>query len=385
MKKTISIFGSTGSIGQNTVEIITQNKDKFSVLSLVAKSNIEILCKQAALLKPQYVAIEDKTKYSELKENLQKYQEIEVLSGKESIIDIAKIKCDLFVSAIVGSIGMMPTYMAIKSGSNIALANKESLVCAGNFFIKASKESGAKIIPIDSEHNAIFQIFEKDNLANIDRITLTASGGPFFFSDIDFKDITISQATNHPNWNMGAKISIDSATMMNKGLELIEAFYLFPVEIEQLDVLVHPQSIIHGMVNYNDGSTLAMLSEPDMKVPISYALNLPHRMKVNIKQLDLSQIQKLEFFAANHKKFPAINLCLDVLKLEGNMPTALNAANEVAVKSFLDKQITFNNIITIIKKTLDIVEHNNFNEIEEIIEFDKIVRSKAYNIIKNLS
>ena len=270
--KTISIFGSTGSIGKNTVEVILNDVNAFEIIALVAKSDLKTLVAQTKLLKPKYVVIEDESKFFDLKEALKDQKNIQILAGKEAIIEVAKIKCDVFVSAIMGFAGLLPTFEAIKSGSNIALANKESVVCAGNFLNEEAKKSGSKIFPVDSEHNAIFQIFEKDNLDKIESITLTASGGPFFNSDINFRDITVEQALKHPNWNMGSKISIDSATMMNKGLEMIEAYYLFPVKKEQIDILVHPQSILHGMVNYSDGSSLAMLSLPDMKVPISYAL-----------------------------------------------------------------------------------------------------------------
>lgn len=382
--KTISIFGSTGSIGCNAVEIIKNNLDKFKVNVLVAKKNYKKLANQAKILQPKYVVIEDESLADKLKLELKDYSNIQVLSGFLAIKDVAQIKCDLFISAIVGAVGMIPTLLAINSGSNIALANKESLVCAGRFLIDQAKKNNVKIIPIDSEHNAIFQIFENDNIENINKITLTASGGPFWFGDYDLKNITIDQAIKHPNWSMGAKTSIDSATMMNKGLELIEAFYLFPIAIDQLEVLVHPQSIIHGMVDYNDGSTIAMLSIPDMKVPISYSLSYPKRLALNIERLSLSKIGKLEFFEVDDKKFPAVNMAFNALKLEGNMPTILNVANEVAVKSFLDKKISFDKIIITISEMMEKIDHKKLHSIDDVIDCDRLVREAANKVILSL-
>lgn len=276
MKKLI-ILGSTGSIGKNTIEIIKNNPEKFSVLALVARSDVKTLLSQALLLKPSYVVIEDERHFSELKLALKNLRKCRVMSGRKAVLEVAKMECDLLISAIVGAAGMLPTLAALEAGSDVALANKESLVCAGEFLLEAARKSGAKILPVDSEHNAIFQIFENQNLDSIEAITLTASGGPFFSSKKDPKKISIAEALKHPNWRMGAKVSIDSATMMNKGLEMIEAFHLFPVTKNQIKILVHPQSIVHGMVDYKDGSSLAMLSRPDMKVPISYALAFPEK------------------------------------------------------------------------------------------------------------
>ena len=381
MSKSISIFGSTGSIGQNTVSIIKNNPEQFSVLALVAKSNFSLLAKQVRQLRPKYVVIANEDKYQELKSLLSDLKGIEILAGFEAILDIAKIKCDLVISAIVGSIGMKPTLTAIRAGSNIALANKESLVCGGDFLIKEAQKSGSKIIPIDSEHNAIFQIFEKDNLQNISNIILTASGGPFFSGNHDLSKVTIADAVNHPNWSMGAKVSIDSATMMNKGLELIEAYYLFPIEIDQLKAVVHPQSIIHGMVNYKDGSTLAMMSYPDMKVPISYALSYPKRMSTEVEKLDFIAMKKLEFFAIDEKIFPAVNLCLESLKKGGNMPIVLNAANEIAVNGFLENKLAFNKIVDFIKTMLDKVEFLKLSSADDIIDYDFLIKRKAQDLL----
>ncbi len=378
--KRISILGSTGSIGKSTIEVIKNAPHDFEIIALVARNDVKTLIEQALLLKPAHVVIENKNCYSELRDALKILPQCQVHCGFEAIIEVAKIKCDIVLSAIVGAAGMLPTLAAIKAGSNIALANKESLVCAGEFLMTAVKENNVKIIPVDSEHNAIFQIFEKDNLEQIEAITLTASGGPFFDSDVDFSKITVEQALKHPNWSMGAKISIDSASMMNKGLEMIEAFHLFPINKNQIKILVHPQSIIHGMVDYKDGSTLAMMSKPDMQVPISYALSYPRRMAIKHEKLDLAVLHNLTFSAPNYKKFPALKLCFEALEIDGTAPAVLNAANEVAVARFLNKEITFDKITQIVSQTLEKITHKNLGSIEEVIEFDKKAREIASSI-----
>jgi 1-deoxy-D-xylulose-5-phosphate reductoisomerase len=376
MKK-ISIFGCTGSIGKNTFEVVRNAPKNFEIFALVARNDVETLIAQAFEFKPSYAVIENEKLFPRLKEALKNLPKTQIFCGQKAILEVAKIKCDLFVSAIVGAAGMLPTLAAIEAGSDIALANKESLVCAGFFLNAAAKKSGAKIIPVDSEHNAIFQIFENKNLDKIESVTLTASGGPFFASDLDFSKITVEQALKHPNWSMGAKISIDSATMMNKGLEMIEAFHLFPLRKDQIKILVHPQSIIHGMVDYRDGSTLAMLSRPDMQVPLSYALAFPQRMTIKHEKLDLAKIQNLSFFAPDEKKFPAIKLCREALEIDGSAPTVLNAANEVAVERFLKGEISFDQISKIVAQVLEKILHRNLNSVAEVLEFDLEARSLA--------
>lgn len=377
MKKKISIFGSTGSIGKNTIEVIKNDPEKFEIVALVAGNDFETLISQALDVRPSYIVIENEQHYSKLKESLINLKSCKILCGSESIIEVAKVKVDLVISAIVGAAGMLPTLEAIKSGSNIALANKESLVCAGSFLNKAAKEANVKILPVDSEHNAIFQIFENDNLELIDDIILTASGGPFFNSNKDFSKITVAEALKHPNWSMGAKVSIDSATMMNKGLEMIEAYHIFDVKKNQINILVHPQSIVHGLVNYKDGSTLSMLSVPDMKVPISYAMSYPKRMKIKHEKLDLAKIGKLEFFDVDEKKFPAVKICRDVLKADGNAPVILNAANEIAVQKFIKEEISFDKIIDVVAKTLEKIPNRKLESIEEVISCDLEAREFA--------
>lgn len=374
LKKKISIFGSTGSIGCNTIEVVKNNPKKFEVISLVAKNDYKALARQALLLSPSFVIIENEQHFLALKNELSSLKNCQVLCGLEAILEIAKIKCDLVISSIVGAAGMLPTLAAIEAGSNIALANKESLVCAGKFLNAAARKSGAKLIPVDSEHNAIFQIFENENLESIEDITLTASGGPFFYRQKDPKKISIAEALKHPNWQMGAKISIDSATMMNKGLEMIEAFHLFPIRKNQIKILVHPQSILHGMVNYQDGSSLAMLSLPDMKTPISYALSFPKRMSIKHEKLDLAKVQKLEFFEVDEKRFPAVKICRDALEIDGSAPTVLNAANEVAVERFLKGEISFDQITSIVSNSLEKIPHKTLKSIEEVLEIDRKAR-----------
>lgn len=379
MTKKIIIFGATGSIGRSTVEVIKNDRERFEIIALCARSDAKTLASQIDLLQPKFAVIEDVEKFAALKAAV-KTRKTKLLAGREALLEIAKIKCDLVLSAIVGSAGMLPTLNAIRAGSNIALANKESLVCAGKFLMREAKKHKVQILPVDSEHNAIFQIFEHKNLATIENIILTASGGPFFNSNRDFSKITIAEALNHPNWKMGAKITIDSATMMNKGLEMIEAFHLFPITKDQIKVLVHPQSIIHGLVNYKDGSTLAMMSKPDMQVPIAYALSYPKRMAIKHAALDLATTQNLSFFAADEKKFPALKLCREVMMLDGNAPAILNAANEIAVEKFLQGKILFTDIAKIVAKTLDKLPHKKVRSIEEVIEFDRLAREIASTI-----
>jgi 1-deoxy-D-xylulose-5-phosphate reductoisomerase len=375
MTKSVFIFGSTGSIGQSTIDIIKNHPEKFKVKVLVAKNNADLLAIQANKLRPKVVVIDDESCYQNLKRQL-KYK-AEVLCGTKSIEDVAKTKCDLFVSAIVGFAGTIPTLNAIKAHSNVALANKESIVCAGKFLMEEAKKNETNIIPIDSEHNAIFQIFENKNLESIDSITLTASGGPFFNSKKNLAKISVKEALKHPNWKMGAKISIDSATMMNKGLEMIEASHLFPIKKEKIKILVHPESIIHGMVSYSDGSVLAVMSLPDMKTPISYALSYPKRIVIKHNLLDLARLRSLNFFNANEKKFPAINLCRNAMMTDGSAPTVLNGANEIAVEKFLQGKISFTEIAKIVAKTLDKIPFFDVKTIEDVIEYDRLARQVA--------
>jgi 1-deoxy-D-xylulose-5-phosphate reductoisomerase len=372
MKKSVAIFGSTGSIGKNALLVIANDLYTYQIDALVAGDDVKTLIKQAKIFKPKYVAINNDEHYLELKEGLADLKTIEILSGVEAINNLAKIKFDFFLSAIVGIAALIPTFNAIQSGSNIGMANKECLVAAGDIILLEAKKSGSKILPIDSEHNAIFQIFEQQNLNKIDRIILTASGGPFLkFSAKEMQNITKEQAVKHPNWQMGAKISIDSATMMNKALEIIEAYHLFPIKKEQIEVVIHPESIIHGLVDYEDGSTLAMLSNPDMQVPIAFALGYPKRMTIKHLRLDLAKISQLNFLPPDEKQFPALKLVREVLQAEGNASCIFNAANETAVNRFLKGDIDFNQIIPIISRTLDKLPIKKISSLADVISFNQ--------------
>ena len=381
-RKTVSIFGCTGSIGKNVYQLVKENINRFEVVVLVAKNNWQELLEQAKILKPKFIVIEDESNYQNLKNavNISKIN-CQVLSGADAIVETAKIKVDLIFMAIVGAVAIMPTITAIKAGSNLAIANKESLVIAGNFITEMARLNNINLIPLDSEHNAILQIFENHNLENISNITLTASGGPFFNNKKPLDKITIAEAINHPKWQMGAKISVDSATMMNKGLELIEAYHLFAIDKSQIKVLIHPQSIVHGMVQYSDGSNLAMLSYPNMQTPISLALNFPKRTAVSkIKPLDLAEISRLDFFEVDYLYFPTLKLAIEALNSNDTAVVALNAANEIAVAAFLNNEISFDKISNIIAKTLETIAHHKINSIEEVLFFDQQFR----NLTKSL-
>ncbi len=382
-RKKISIFGSSGSIGKSTIEVLKNNLDAYEIVALVVNNNVEALISQAKLLIPTYAIIRNESYYEEVKEALKDYPTIEVKSGQEAINKIARVKCDLFICAIVGLSALKPTINAIKVGSNIGLANKECLVAAGDIMIREAKRNKVKLIPIDSEHNAIFQIYERKNLKLIDSITLTASGGPFFrMAKKNLKNITKEQAIKHPNWSMGAKISVDSATIMNKALEMIEAYRLFPVNIDQIKVVIHPESIIHGLVDYQDGSTLSMMSIPDMKVPISYAIGYPKRIKIKYQKLDLAKIRSLNFFKAREEKFTALKLARRALKIGGNAPAVLNAANEVAVARFLNGEILFTDILKINMEVLKKVPYYDIHSLEDVLQFDQEARVMAQNLLK---
>jgi len=383
MIKSISIFGSTGSIGKNAIEVILNAPENYKIVALAANSDVKNLIKQARVMKPLFAVIADEKLFEELSEALSDMPEIHVMAGENCVNEAAKIKCDLFISAIVGMAALMPTIYAIRAGSNIGLANKECLVAAGDLILDEAKKTGSKLIPIDSEHNAIFQIFENEHLDLIENITLTASGGPFYKTPaVKMKNITKDQAIKHPNWLMGAKISVDSATLMNKGLEMIEAYRLFPIKRDQIKIVIHPQSIIHGLVSYKDGSTLAMLSKPDMKIPIAYAIGYPQRIPINHTKLDLVKIGQMDFLEPDSKKFPALKLAHEVLESGGNAPCILNAANEIAVGKFLKEQIAFTDITKIIMEVLEKISYHQIHNLDDVIECDNKARLIAGKIIK---
>ena len=372
--KTISILGSTGSIGSNTVDIIKKNRTKFSTYSLSSKNNVILLSKQSFLLKPKIVAIQNKEKYKVLKNNLFG-KKIKVVAGDEGVIECTNKKVDISVASIVGIAGLKPTLNSIKNSSKLCLANKECLVTAGSFFMKQIFKSKCKLLPLDSEHNAIFQLNDFSKINNVESITLTASGGPFRKYNLQrLKKVTLNDALKHPNWKMGNKITIDSATLMNKAFEIIEAYYLFNLKINQIKVVVHPESIIHSMVNFSDGSTSALLSDHDMRIPIFYALNWPSREYYKIKRIDLFKIKKFTFEKPNINLIQSINLAYYVLKKGGSFPLIFNTANEVAVKFFLEKKIHFLDIMNIIKKMLSVSKNYKINSINDIYNIDKEVR-----------
>ncbi len=379
--KQLAILGSTGSIGYSTLSLVRQNPHLFAVKCLVAQNNWQLLAKQAIEFQPEVIVIENEEHFTCLTQATPKH--IKVLAGKQAMLDVLKNKYHLVILAIVGIAGLLPTITAIKAGNDLALANKESLVCAGNLIMSLAKTHNTKILPLDSEHNALWQIFQ-NNEKDVASIVLTASGGPFLNFTGDIKQITKKQATQHPNWQMGEKISVDSATMVNKGLEVIEAYYLFQVQASQIEVLIHPQSIVHAMVNYIDGASIAMLSKPDMQISISYALNFPHRVLQTQQKLTLSQLSNLQFLAVDEKKYPAFKLCQQALQQQESALIALNASNEVAVASFLQEKLAFWQIPLVIEKTLNTIKTSNYSSLEEILAINQQCCELATKIITTL-
>jgi len=372
------ILGSTGSIGKSTLEVIKHNKDSFEVICLTADSSSVALAEQINLFKPKYAYLNNFLLIDDLKSRITHNQTI-VIADINQLHDI--LKSDIYntlVSAMSGSTGLLLTFLALQSNKKVLLANKESLVMAGDLFSKYRKQ----IIPIDSEHNAIFQVIGNLDCEEISKITLTASGGPFrVYPRSKFEQITVEMALKHPNWSMGRKITIDSATMMNKCLEIIEAYYLFNLKSDQIDVLVHPESIIHSIVNYKDGSSLCQFSEPNMQIPISYALGYPNRINSGVGSFDLSSIENLNFSKVDHDKFPSINYAYKALDGSGNSCLVINAANELAVNAFLERQISFLSIFSIIEDSFNITLNSSITSIEEILDADIMYRQKIKQII----
>lgn len=383
MTKKISIFGSTGSIGEQALDVISKSHPgTFEILALTANLNIAKLAKQVHAFKPKFVAINDSTKHKELKAELGSTG-TKILFGEEGAAEVASLDNDQVVAGISGSAGLRSTYLALKKGSDVLFANKESLVCAGNLLKDTAKKSGAKLIPLDSEHNAIFQVMESENSNSITKIILTASGGPFRrYTREKLKGITPEQALKHPNWVMGKKVTIDSATLFNKGLEIIEAYYFFDIPLERIDVVVHPESIIHSMVQYADGSTLAQLGNHDMRIPICHGLYWPDRYEGDaiVKNLDFAKLKSLTFEDPNHELFPSLNICREAMKLGKTFPLALNAANEIAVEYFLQNRISFLDIFKIVEKSLEKHKPKNVSSLEDIINLDKESRIEARTI-----
>lgn len=385
MSKTISILGSTGSIGCSTLDILDKNPEDFELIAITANKNISLLIEQCRKYKPQIAVIGDSSNYDELKSALNG-SGIEVACGEAAIIDAGAHEADFLMAGIVGSAGLKPTMAAIKRGTSVGLANKECLVCAGDLFMAEVAKSGTTLLPVDSEHNAIFQVFDFNEPNSVESIILTASGGPFRDMSIaDMQNVTPEQAVDHPNWDMGAKISVDSATMMNKGLELIEALYLFPVNKDQIDILVHPQSVVHSMVEYVDGSVLAQMGTPDMRTPIAYSLAWPKRMQAPVAKLDLAKIKNLTFEDVDDERFPAVAICRQAMADGGSAPIVLNAANEVAVESFLTKKIGFLDICRVVEESLHKNDLKAPVTLDDVDAIDQKARGGALDIISKLN
>lgn len=378
MKK-LSILGATGSIGVQTLDVIRQSAGEFELIGATANSSVEKMKEIIEEFKPKYVGMMDEDAASEIKKfSIEKGYSIEVLSGLDALIKIATLdEIDIVVTSVVGMIGLKPTMAAIEAKKDIALANKETLVVAGEIVMKAAREHNVKILPVDSEHSAIFQSLRGNDLSSLKKIILTASGGPFRGKKIEeLKNITVEEALNHPNWSMGRKITIDSATLMNKGLEVIEAHWLFNCDYDNIQVVVHPQSIIHSMVEYNDASIISQLGSPDMRLPIQYALNYPNRKNEIAKNIDFWEISKLTFEKPDFDTFKCLKLAFMAGKRGGLVPTVLNGANEVAVQLFLDRKIKFLEIGDIIEETILHFEDEMKKEltVENVIELDRKVR-----------
>ena len=383
MKK-ISILGSTGSIGTQTLDVVRANRDKFEVVAISANSSINLLLEQIKEFKPKYVAVYNEASAKVLKEMIPSDINIEVLSGMEGLVAISSLdEIDVLLTAIVGMIGLVPTLEAIKKGKTIALANKETLVTAGQLVMEEAKKNNVKILPVDSEHSAIFQCLNGENNKEIESLILTASGGPFRGkTKSQLLNVTKNEALKHPNWSMGRKISIDSSTLMNKGLEVIEAKWLFDVNTDKIDVVVHPQSIIHSMVQFVDSSIIAQMGCPDMKLPIQYALTYPDRILNDFERLDFSKLTSLTFEKPDLETFPCLKLAYDSLNMGGTYSAVLNAANEVLVNEFLEDKIGFYDIPYYIEKTLDAHKSISKPSLEEILHIDKWSRDFVKECIK---
>ncbi len=373
----VTILGSTGSVGRNTLDLIERQPEAFAVEALTANDSVGRLAEQARRVGAKLAVVADSSRYQDLKEALAG-SGVEVAAGARAVAEAAGRPAEWVMAAIVGAAGLAPTLAAVRRGAIVALANKETLVCAGSLMTSEVVRHGATLLPVDSEHNAIFQVLDFDRLDAVDRITLTASGGPFrTLSRAAMAEVTPEQAVAHPNWDMGAKISVDSATMMNKGLELIEAYHLFGLDEARIDILVHPQSVVHSMVAYSDGSVLAQMGQPDMRTPIAYTLAWPERMAAPVARLDLVEIGQLTFEAPDSVRFPALRLARQALRVGGSAPTILNAANEVAVAGFLDGRLDFLGIADVVERTLETIATVSLGGLDDVWEIDREARRVA--------
>ncbi len=383
--KNIVILGSTGSIGTNTLDIVAKFPDQFRVVGLTAGTKEEKLEEQLRTFKPQVVALSDKAAADRLRART-KDTGITILSGLEGVTEVARLsQAELVITAIVGGAGLVPTLAAIQAGKNVSLANKEPMVMAGKLMQEEARKHGVRIFPVDSEHSAIFQSMEGHRREDIRRLILTASGGPLWdMPKEQMQHVKPEQALQHPNWKMGAKITIDSATLMNKGLEVMEARWLFDIPMHQIEVLIHRESIIHSLVEYRDGSVIAQLGCPDMRTPISYAMNYPERMPLDLPSLDLAAIGKLTFHKPDHDRFPCLGLGYEALRTGGTMPATLNAANEIAVAAYLDGGIGFLDIPEVIRSTMEAHRTQDVTNLEQALEADRWAREKSGSLVRAL-
>ena len=376
--KSIVILGSTGSIGVNTLKLVRKFPDYFKVRGLVAGRNLGRLARQIKDFSPDWVGVQEKSGIEKL-HGLLGRRKTRVLWGQEGASRIASAPgVDVVVAAIVGSAGLAPTLGAVRAGKEVCLANKEVLVMAGEVFVREAQKRSVRLLPVDSEHSAIFQCLQGNRREEVERIILTASGGPFLNTSLKaLSRVTVKQALRHPNWKMGQKITVDSATMMNKGLEVLEARWLFDLKPSQVEVVIHPQSIVHSMVRYQDGAIIAQMGIPDMRIPIAYALSFPHRLRINLRPLELTKNRDLTFLPVERKRYPALHLAYQALRSGGTMPAVLNSANEVAVGAFLNKRIGFRDIHRVIERTMEAHNTTRGRNLQEIIEADRWARERA--------
>ncbi len=381
--KRLSILGSTGSIGVNTLQIVSQFPEQFEVVSLSAGLNIQLLKHQILQFRPKVVSVLNKELSDTLRRDLPDVP-VEIVHGVEGLIRVAiHPEVDQVVSAIVGAVGLIPTLSAIKTGKTIALANKEPLVMAGKIVMEAAKQNHAQILPVDSEHSAIFQSLLGHQKEDVHRLVLTASGGPFLnLSLAKLQEVSVKEALNHPNWEMGKKVTIDSASLMNKGLEVIEAHWLFDIPVEKISVLIHPQSVVHSMVEYVDGSIVAQMGITDMRIPISYALSFPQRLLLNLPRLDLSRNEALSFFQPDPERFPCLKLAYQSIEIGETLPAILNAANEVAVNAFLEGSLKFTEIPVLLQRVMQEHEVKPIHTIEDVLKADHWARERAKAILE---
>jgi 1-deoxy-D-xylulose-5-phosphate reductoisomerase len=383
VRRRIAILGATGSIGKSTLDLIERSPERFEVVAVTAATNSEALADIARRTGAKLAVVADDARLSDLQVRLAG-TDCRAASGEQALIDAATVDADLVIAAIVGCAGLKPVMAAVEAGRTVALANKEALVTAGELMTGAAARHGAILLPVDSEHNAIFQCLAGSDKDDVARIILTASGGPFRTASAEtIAAATPEQAVAHPNWSMGAKISVDSATLMNKGLELIEAHYLFGLPSNRIDILIHPQSVIHSMVEFVDGSVLAQLGSPDMRIPIAYALAWPERMETPAQRLDLAAVARLDFEAPDVGRFPALRVAREALEAGGAAPIVLNAANEVAVASFLSGEIRFTDIVRVVEEALGDAQARAPQSVGDVLEIDRVTRSRVRTLMKD--